>query len=158
MSLCGGEREQLWETLSLGGVAASSCQIFLVTCVFVSDFSLDALLYFSLFTNSNYAHSPSCADSPCPKDVPEGVTASPLCALQSPQGDKFCAILCKPSSDENKKYQSFLRAHGVNALPDDITGGECGPMSCVPIPQAAGMGICVYDSSVENDITAVGAM
>ena len=90
-------------------------------------------------------HSPSCADGPCPADVPDGVTAQPLCALQSPQGDKFCAILCKPS-------EGFLRANHV----DDLSGGECGPMTCTPIPQAAGMGICVYDSSdMEEYLEAV---
>mmetsp|Transcript_25921 Transcript_25921/g.42491 ORF Transcript_25921/g.42491 Transcript_25921/m.42491 type:complete len:167 (+) Transcript_25921:132-632(+) len=79
--------------------------------------------------------SPSCATSPCPTDVPDGVTATPMCALQSPTGDKYCAILCKPSS--------FLRGAEVN-------GGECGPMDCVSIPGAAGMGICVYTSEEEQ--------
>ncbi len=91
--------------------------------------------------------SPSCGSSPCPTDVPEGVTVAPQCALQSPTGDKFCAIICSPSSTQTSTTDaSFLRANNAAI----VGGGDCGPMNCVPIPQAAGMGICVYDGSSDT--------
>ena len=64
----------------------------------------------------------------------------PTCALQSPDGAKYCAILCTPSDSENLE-------------------GECGEMECMPIPQSGGFGICVYPlslglrASVESDLS-----
>lgn len=82
--------------------------------------------------------SASCKDSPCPSDTPDGVTATPSCALQSPEGDKYCAILCSPTLK-----------NGISTSGGD---GECGPMMCQPVPQAAGMGICTYTSrSIEEE-------
>jgi hypothetical protein len=88
--------------------------------------------------------SPSCTDKPCPLDVPDGVTATPSCALQSPTGqDKFCAILCRPSSDTtDRSMTTFMMMKRGSAIKNG--GGECGPMTCQPIPQAQGLGICVY--------------
>lgn len=72
--------------------------------------------------------SPSCTDSPCPVDVPDGVTATPTCALQNPQtGDKYCALICAP--------MSMLR-HSSSG------DGQCGAASCQPI---SGTGICTYE-------------
>merc|ERR1712238_66830 len=58
--------------------------------------------------------SSSCAKHPCPTDVPVGVKLEPQCALQSPTGEKYCAILCNPA---------------------DAEGLPCGPvMQCATIP------------------------
>eukprot|EP00469_Lotharella_globosa_P013507 CAMPEP_0167788324 /NCGR_PEP_ID=MMETSP0111_2-20121227/9972_1 /TAXON_ID=91324 /ORGANISM="Lotharella globosa, Strain CCCM811" /LENGTH=134 /DNA_ID=CAMNT_0007680179 /DNA_START=40 /DNA_END=444 /DNA_ORIENTATION=- len=58
----------------------------------------------------------------CPTDVPAGVTAKPQCALQTPTGDKYCALICSPSSKD---------------------GGQCGTnASCKAI---SGVGVCTYD-------------
>mmetsp|Transcript_30757 Transcript_30757/g.53962 ORF Transcript_30757/g.53962 Transcript_30757/m.53962 type:complete len:131 (-) Transcript_30757:118-510(-) len=57
----------------------------------------------------------------CPADVPAGVTAKPMCALQSSSGGKFCALICTPANAAN----------------------VCGPnASCKSI---SGVGICTYD-------------
>mmetsp|Transcript_627 Transcript_627/g.1486 ORF Transcript_627/g.1486 Transcript_627/m.1486 type:complete len:153 (-) Transcript_627:230-688(-) len=70
--------------------------------------------------------SPQCSPD-CPTDVPPGVTASPMCALQSPTGEQYCAIICTPSL---------------------VEGGPCGSeMSCAPIPGSGGYGLCVYPSA-----------
>jgi hypothetical protein len=54
---------------------------------------------------------------------------TPTCALQSPDGEKYCAILCQPKEGE-------------------LGDGDCGPeMSCSPIPGSGGFGICVYPMS-----------
>ena len=73
--------------------------------------------------------SPSCKTAACPTDVPAGVTAKPQCALQSPTGDKYCALMCSPSTEE-----FMLRAGDA----------QCGDKaSCKAIQ---GLGICTYDS------------
>jgi hypothetical protein len=72
--------------------------------------------------------TPECGESfECPTDVPEGVTAVPTCALQSPDGEKYCALLCSPRQE-----------------------GQCGEGSCQRA--APGTGICTYsrDSEKEN--------
>merc|ERR1711871_360909 len=63
----------------------------------------------------------------CPTDVPSGVTAKPQCALRSTGGDKFCALICSPSTDE-----ASLRAGDA----------MCGSSTCKPIQ---GLGLCTYD-------------
>merc|ERR1711924_515936 len=70
--------------------------------------------------------SPDCASAACPTDVPSGVTAKPQCALQSTTGDKKCALICSPSTDE-----ASLRAGDA----------MCGKATCQPIQ---GTGICTY--------------
>merc|ERR1719390_581479 len=70
--------------------------------------------------------SPDCASSSCPTDVPSGVTAAPQCALKSTTGDKKCALICSPSTDEKS-----LRAGDA----------QCGKATCQPIQ---GTGICTY--------------
>eukprot|EP00534_Pseudo-nitzschia_fraudulenta_P002059 CAMPEP_0201121822 /NCGR_PEP_ID=MMETSP0850-20130426/5616_1 /ASSEMBLY_ACC=CAM_ASM_000622 /TAXON_ID=183588 /ORGANISM="Pseudo-nitzschia fraudulenta, Strain WWA7" /LENGTH=136 /DNA_ID=CAMNT_0047388377 /DNA_START=75 /DNA_END=485 /DNA_ORIENTATION=- len=70
--------------------------------------------------------SPEC-NPDCPSDAPDGVTATPQCALQSPSGEKYCAILCSPSL---------------------LEGGDCGPdMNCEDIPGSGGIGVCTYPLS-----------
>merc|ERR1719399_531996 len=69
--------------------------------------------------------SPSCTKAgACPSDVPSGVTAHPQCALKSPTGDQFCALICQPSE---------LRSNGAS--------GECGTGTCESIQ---GVGLCTY--------------
>eukprot|EP00468_Gymnochlora_sp_CCMP2014_P000721 CAMPEP_0167741128 /NCGR_PEP_ID=MMETSP0110_2-20121227/683_1 /TAXON_ID=629695 /ORGANISM="Gymnochlora sp., Strain CCMP2014" /LENGTH=131 /DNA_ID=CAMNT_0007625143 /DNA_START=21 /DNA_END=416 /DNA_ORIENTATION=- len=58
----------------------------------------------------------------CPTDVPTGVTAKPMCALQSTAGDQYCALICSPSSKDDTQC-------GTNA-------------SCKAI---SGVGLCTYD-------------
>jgi len=72
-----------------------------------------------------------CTDFlPCPTDVPDGVTAVPMCALQDKQtGSKYCVLICQPSIGE----ESYLR------------GGDkqCGDATCQPV-KGQGVGICTY--------------
>ena len=71
--------------------------------------------------------SPTCTTNPCPSDVPDGVTATPTCALQNPaSGEKYCALICDPSK----------------TLRGSEGGGQCGPANCQPIQ---GTGICTYE-------------
>lgn len=72
--------------------------------------------------------SPKCTGSTCPTDVPAGVTAKPQCALQSPTGAKYCALICSPS----------LPIANQRAADD-----QCGDnASCKAI---SGVGLCTYD-------------
>ena len=66
--------------------------------------------------------APKCTDfMPCPTDVPKGVTAQPTCALKSPSGDTYCALVCAPGDDGD---------------------GQCGDTAqCQPI---SNVGICTY--------------
>merc|ERR1712178_26354 len=64
----------------------------------------------------------------CPQDVPSGVTAKPQCALKDQSGNKYCALICSPSTDE-----AALRAGDA----------QCGAATCQPIQ---GIGICTYGS------------
>jgi len=70
--------------------------------------------------------SPDCKSAACPTDVPAGVTAAPQCALQGAAGDKKCALICSPSTDEKS-----LRAGDA----------QCGKATCSPIQT---VGICTY--------------
>lgn len=60
-----------------------------------------------------------CPSGTCPQDVPDGVTAAPQCALQDTSGNKYCALLCTPGSNDS-----------------------CGKATCKAIQ---GVGICTYD-------------
>merc|ERR1712224_907817 len=72
--------------------------------------------------------SPSCSSAgACPSDVPSGVTAHPQCALKSPTGGQFCALICQPSE---------LRSNGAS--------GECGTGTCESIQ---GVGLCTYTAA-----------
>jgi len=73
--------------------------------------------------------SPDCASAACPTDIPAGVTAAPQCALKSATGDKKCALVCSPSTDE-----ASLRAGDA----------MCGKATCQAI---SGTGICTYGGS-----------
>jgi len=63
----------------------------------------------------------------CPTDVPDGVTATPQCALKDTSGNKYCALICSPSTDEKS-----LRAGDA----------ACGKATCKAIQ---GTGLCTYD-------------
>jgi hypothetical protein len=63
----------------------------------------------------------------CPTDVPDGVTAKPQCALKDTSGNKYCALICSPSTDE-----ASLRAGD----------GACGKATCKAIQ---GVGLCTYN-------------
>lgn len=63
--------------------------------------------------------APSCSAGACPTDVPEGVTASPVCAFRGQSGDRKCGLRC--TSQE-----------------------QCGPATCRKILGL--VGICTYDS------------
>jgi C1A family cysteine protease len=69
--------------------------------------------------------SPECNGMTCPTDVPSGVTAKPQCALKTPTGEGYCALICTPGADD--------QACGVNA-------------SCKPIQS---VGICTYDDDAK---------
>merc|ERR1711937_227455 len=71
--------------------------------------------------------SPPCSSGSCPTDVPSGDTAKPQCALQTPTGAKYCALICTPSA---------FASNGAN--------GECGTGTCQAIQ---GAGLCTYASS-----------
>lgn len=88
--------------------------------------------------------SPSCATAPCPADVPDGVTAVPSCALQSPTGDKYCAVLCQPQQKQQRNEDEDESSHSSSQQ-------QCGPMTCRPIPQAQGIGICVYPTTKDGE-------
>jgi hypothetical protein len=74
--------------------------------------------------------TPKCSlFSPCPTDVPSGVTAKPQCALQdASSGKKYCALICSPSAIFDRK----------------AADAQCGTnATCKPLQM--GMGICTYD-------------
>mmetsp|Transcript_53630 Transcript_53630/g.166052 ORF Transcript_53630/g.166052 Transcript_53630/m.166052 type:complete len:144 (-) Transcript_53630:70-501(-) len=82
--------------------------------------------------------SPPCSGASCPSDVPAGATATPQCALQTPTGDKYCALICQPSAE---------RANGAN--------GECGTGSCQSIQ---GVGLCTYSMSVAQSTNVTASL
>lgn len=72
--------------------------------------------------------SPKCTGSTCPTDIPAGVTAKPQCALQTPTGGKYCALICSPSLPITNQR---------------VADAQCGTnASCKPI---SGVGLCTYD-------------
>jgi hypothetical protein len=78
--------------------------------------------------------APKCALGQCPSDVPDGVTATPTCALKTSSGTSYCALLCEPSSASSSS--SSLRGA------TDQDDSPCGPdATCQPIQ---GLGICTY--------------
>ena len=76
--------------------------------------------------------SPKCSlFRSCPTDVPQGVTATPTCALKSASSkfSKFCALICSPS---------------LPILDQTAADAQCGEnASCKGVQ--AGIGICTYD-------------
>lgn len=76
-----------------------------------------------------------CTDFlPCPKDVPDGVTAQPQCALQDRStGSKYCVLLCNPSNEEGNSLR------GGNNVEDS----QCGDATCQAV-KGSGLGICTY--------------
>mmetsp|Transcript_363 Transcript_363/g.487 ORF Transcript_363/g.487 Transcript_363/m.487 type:complete len:145 (+) Transcript_363:199-633(+) len=72
--------------------------------------------------------APKCADfMPCPSDLPDGVSATPQCALKDQAGHQYCILMCSPGEES-----SNLRAGD----------GQCGPdATCQPVQ---GLGVCTY--------------
>jgi hypothetical protein len=78
--------------------------------------------------------TPPCTSAgKCPADVPTGVTAHPLCALQTPEGTQYCVLLCQPSDL------------------DESATGMCGDAKCRAIKGQPGVGICTYDLADDNE-------
>lgn len=77
---------------------------------------------FSITGVTGQVCAPSCTSSPCPTDVPAGVTATPQCALKDPSGNEYCVLLCTPTAGDAQC--------GTNA-------------SCKSIQSA---GVCTYDA------------
>ncbi len=71
--------------------------------------------------------SPTCSvTSPCPADMPSGMSASPECVLQDQHGLRMCAMICSPD------------------MANPSSNGECGPhATCKPI---SGTGVCTYNN------------
>lgn len=68
--------------------------------------------------------APSCSSSsPCPTDVPSGVSVEPQCVVEGggAQSPNECALVCDPGSD------------------------QCGPMECHKVSSTAG--ICTYSGN-----------
>ena len=66
----------------------------------------------------------------CPTDVPEGVTATPQCALKdSSTNKKYCALICSPTA--------FI-------ADQKAADAQCGAnASCKSVQM--GVGLCTYD-------------
>lgn len=48
--------------------------------------------------------SPKCTGifkTKCPTDTPKGTTVTPQCALKTTTGDKYCALICQPGSNND---------------------------------------------------------
>jgi hypothetical protein len=74
--------------------------------------------------------APSCGFfTPCPTDVPTGVTARPQCAVQGSY-TRYCALICNPSAGDDQC--------GTNA-------------SCKSI---SGTGVCTYDDAGRTSTAA----
>lgn len=81
--------------------------------------------------------APMCTDFlPCPKDVPDGVTASPTCALKDQTGTKYCVLLCEVGggSPDDADFPG-----AGDPLGDD----QCGEATCQEVP-GQGVGVCTY--------------
>jgi cathepsin L len=71
--------------------------------------------------NGAFCAPPCDSQNNCPAP-PSNTKAQPQCALQSPQGDHFCALLCHPQ-----------------------VKGECPANSnCEAVPGANGVGLCLF--------------
>ncbi|CAB9499483.1 expressed unknown protein [Seminavis robusta] len=86
--------------------------------------------------------TPPCgAGDSCPTDVPDGVTAHPMCGLKTPDGTKYCLLLCQPTKGQ-------------------LGDGMCGDAKCRSVKGQPGVGICTYDIGDENgevEIEGAGA-
>jgi hypothetical protein len=78
-----------------------------------------------------------CTDFlPCPTDVPDGVSATPMCALQDPStGNQYCILVC--SAENNSNNNNMLRSM--------VRDEQCGGAICRPVEGQDGLGICTYD-------------
>merc|ERR1711920_493359 len=88
--------------------------------------------------------SPACKGSMCPTDPPSASDAKPTCALQSPTGSKYCALVCTPGDNgacpEGASCQS-IQGTGICTYP-------AGQAEAV-ISEAFSFG--VVDSGIKDD-------
>eukprot|EP00543_Licmophora_paradoxa_P006284 CAMPEP_0202448324 /NCGR_PEP_ID=MMETSP1360-20130828/7149_1 /ASSEMBLY_ACC=CAM_ASM_000848 /TAXON_ID=515479 /ORGANISM="Licmophora paradoxa, Strain CCMP2313" /LENGTH=159 /DNA_ID=CAMNT_0049065845 /DNA_START=39 /DNA_END=518 /DNA_ORIENTATION=- len=84
--------------------------------------------------------APQCTTDQCPDDVPPGTTAKPTCALQTPTGDQFCALMCTPSGSSSSSSSSSRSNEKLRGSGD----GECGDATCQEIQ---GVGLCTWDEA-----------
>lgn len=78
-----------------------------------------------------------CTDFlPCPKDLPDGVTAAPQCALQDQSGLHYCVLVCQSGGGTTSNGDANLRG----GLKDE----QCGEATCQPVPGQDGLGICTF--------------
>ena len=81
--------------------------------------------------------SPQCRPhekTPCPLDVPDGVSAQPRCEITYQDQSKGCCLACAPSIDG-----AVLRAGDA----------QCGEGSCQPIQ---GVGVCTYGAPAPSGL------
>eukprot|EP00529_Nitzschia_sp_RCC80_P035257 CAMPEP_0113496000 /NCGR_PEP_ID=MMETSP0014_2-20120614/29896_1 /TAXON_ID=2857 /ORGANISM="Nitzschia sp." /LENGTH=179 /DNA_ID=CAMNT_0000389909 /DNA_START=27 /DNA_END=566 /DNA_ORIENTATION=- /assembly_acc=CAM_ASM_000159 len=92
--------------------------------------------------------APKCDDmGGCPKDKPDGVTATPQCALSnSATGDKYCVLIChEESNEEEVDAMKKMAPHFLRATPGSsilVGDAQCGEADCHVVQQ--GLGICTY--------------
>ena len=85
-----------------------------------------------------------CTDFlPCPTDVPDGVSATPMCALQDPStGDQYCILVCSSSSSDNNNHNINMPQLRHSLM---VRDEQCGEAICRPVEGQDGLGICTYD-------------
>ena len=84
--------------------------------------------------------APQCTDfSPCPTDVPDGVTATPMCALKDASTDtQYCVLLCQAGGGGG----------GSNELA--VGDDQCGDATCQEVKGQGGIGVCTYGGDDDN--------
>lgn len=86
--------------------------------------------------------TPQCNNQgQCPTDVPDGVTAQPLCALSTPTGTHYCVLICQTNENNDND----------NGIDNDNNNGGCGDAKCRSIKNQPGKGICTYDKEEDED-------
>ena len=61
--------------------------------------------------------TPRCDEQgQCPTDLCQGVTATPTCALQDQQGNKYCALICNPGAGKPDKCATdeHMACHAIS--------------------------------------------
>jgi C1A family cysteine protease len=82
---------------------------------------------------SGLACLPQCQNGGCPKDVPKGVTAEPMCALQDQSGGKYCGLICHEDSECGDAKCSILQGNvGVCVYSTEEHSLESSPFDVAP--------------------------
>ena len=60
--------------------------------------------------------TPKCnAQGACPTDVCPGTVATPTCALQDTQGNKYCALICNPAGNSTScSHDEHMACHSIS--------------------------------------------